>query len=111
NGKSVNAGVYPCSTLNACVHSFCRNPGMHQRMHSGSIARAASAAPRSSTSQPKVSHTPRTISFAASPFPQMNMVGLPSLKDGFTIRAWPTELNALTKRELGAHLHVCLLVV
>src|SRR5574341_728276 len=41
-----------CSTLNACVHSLRRKPGMHQRMHSGSIARAASTPPRSSFSDP-----------------------------------------------------------
>ncbi len=44
--------VYFRRSLNACVQPFCRNPGMHQRMHSGSIARAASAFPRSSASNP-----------------------------------------------------------
>ena len=43
---------YPLSSLNACDHWFRRNPGMHQRMHSGSIARAASTVPMSAVSQP-----------------------------------------------------------
>ena len=40
------------SSLNACTQSFCRKPGMHQSMHSGSIARAASTLPMSAVSQP-----------------------------------------------------------
>jgi len=40
------------SSLNACIQSLRRKPGMHQRMHRGSIARAASAGPMSAVSQP-----------------------------------------------------------
>src|SRR5262245_50302457 len=40
------------SSLNACTQSWRRNPGMHQRMQSGSMARAASAFPMSAVSQP-----------------------------------------------------------
>src|SRR5690348_7353657 len=39
-------------SLNAWVHSFRRKPGMHQSMHSGSMARAASAPPMSAVSHP-----------------------------------------------------------
>lgn len=39
-------------SLKACDHSFRRKPGMHQSMHSGSMARAASALPMSAASQP-----------------------------------------------------------
>ena len=50
---------------------------MHQRMQSGSIARAASALPMSAVSQPNWSRMPVTVFFAASSLPQMNIVGLP----------------------------------
>ena len=40
------------SSLNACPQLFWRKPGMHHSMHSGSMARAASAVPMSATSQP-----------------------------------------------------------
>jgi len=43
---------YRQNTLNACVHEFWRNPGMHQSCASGSIARAAIALPMSAASQP-----------------------------------------------------------
>src|SRR5205823_12127851 len=43
---------YPLSSLNACDHRLLRKPGIHQRMHSGSIARAASTVPMSAVSQP-----------------------------------------------------------
>ena len=43
---------YGLSSLKACDHSFRRNPGMHQRMHSGSMARAASTVPMSAVSHP-----------------------------------------------------------
>ena len=51
---------YLRSTLNACTQSFFRNPGMHQSMHRGSMARAASARPASSTSQPNSTTRPAT---------------------------------------------------
>ena len=35
---------------------------------------------------------------ASSSLPQMNIVGVPPLNVGFTMRAWPTELKAFTKR-------------
>ena len=45
--------AYPlCKSLNACVHSFCLKPRMHQSIQSGSMARAASAMPMSVVSQP-----------------------------------------------------------
>src|SRR6185312_1121758 len=90
-----------CSTLNACVHSLWRKPGMHQSMHSGSIARAAVAPPRSSVSQPNCSRMPVTVCLAAASLPQMNIVGRPAANFGLTIFAFPTELNALTKRACG----------
>jgi hypothetical protein len=46
-------GSHHCrSSLKACVHSLRRKPGMHQRMQRGSMARAASALPMSTVSQP-----------------------------------------------------------
>ena len=49
--SGAKAGRY-VSSLNACTQSFRRKPGMHHSMHSGSIARAASAFPMSAVSQP-----------------------------------------------------------
>ena len=43
---------YFFKSLNAWLQRFSRKPGIHHRMHRGSMARAASAAPMSSTSQP-----------------------------------------------------------
>lgn len=40
------------NSANACVHSLRKKPGIHQSMHSGSIARAASTLPMSAVSQP-----------------------------------------------------------
>ena len=40
------------SSLKACIQSLWRRPGMHQSMHNGSIARAASALPMSAVSHP-----------------------------------------------------------
>ena len=40
------------SRLKACVHSLRKKPGIHHNMHSGSIARAASALPISAVSHP-----------------------------------------------------------
>jgi len=40
------------SSLKACVHSLRKKPGIHHSMHSGSIARAASALPMSAVSHP-----------------------------------------------------------
>ena len=57
-------------SLNACVHEFCRKPGMHQRTTNGSIARAAAATPMSSGSHPNCSSTFRTSAFAAASSPQ-----------------------------------------
>ena len=70
---------------------------MHQSMHSGSMARAASALPISAVSQPNCARIPDTAFFATSSLPQMNMVGVP-VNCGFTMHAAPTELKAFTKR-------------
>src|SRR5580704_13039726 len=73
---------------------------MHQSMHNGSIARAASALPQSSVSQPNWSRTPRAVSFAAASFPQMNIVGLAG-SFGLTKRALPQLENAFTNLAAG----------
>ena len=56
--------------MNACIQLFDLKPGMHHRMQSGSIARAASALPMSSVSQPKASRTAFTSVFADSSLPR-----------------------------------------
>src|SRR5439155_540386 len=100
-GRNRPSGGHLHSSLNACVHWLRRKPGMHQRTHSGSIARAASTLPMSSTSQPKRARIDFTSSFASARFPQMNMVGLVPPKSGFTIRALPTHEKAFTKFARG----------
>src|ERR1700691_971878 len=99
---------YPrCRSLKAWNQSFRIKPGMHHSMHSGSIARAASALPISATSQPNCSQMPRTVALALSSLPQMNMVGLPPGNCGSTIAAVPTELKALTRCAPGNALCNC----
>src|SRR5579863_4709432 len=88
-------------SLKAWVHSFFVKPRMHQSMHNGSMARAASALPRSAVSQPNWSLIWCTTALALSLLPQMNIVGLPLLYSGLIIRALPTELYALTKCASG----------
>src|SRR5678815_2816608 len=81
-----NVRDHHLSNLNAWFHSCLSRPGMHHSIHNGSMALAASTFPMSVVSQPNCSSTPFTILFADSSFPQMNMVGLPALNCGFTIR-------------------------
>jgi hypothetical protein len=50
--------IHRFSSLKACVQRFCRRPGMHQSMQSGSMARPASTLPMSSVSQPNVHGLP-----------------------------------------------------
>jgi hypothetical protein len=90
------------SSLKACPHWLRRKPGMHHSMHRGSMARALSTEPISSVSQPNAVRMPRTSAFAWSLLPQMNMLGLPPRKDGFTIKAFPTQEKALTRKAPGA---------
>jgi len=71
-------------------------PGMHQRIHSGSIALAASTLPMSSVSHPNDVRMSVTVFFAGSSLPQMNIVGMLPLKFGLYIKAFPTQLNAFT---------------
>jgi hypothetical protein len=90
------------TTLNARFDQlFRRMPGMHQSMHSGSIARAASTLPMSSVSQPKRSRFACACSLAAPSLPQMNI-------DGFDARtAWsnsepivPAQLRHESRSEI-----------
>src|SRR6185437_15606468 len=102
DGPGLHRGAgHDFSSLKACVHSLCLSPGMHQSMHSGSMARAASTPPISSTSQPNWSSSGVMRSLALWSAPQMNIVGLPPAYTGSTMRALPTELSALTKRTCG----------
>src|SRR5258708_11094616 len=84
------------SSLNAWVHWFFWNPGMHQSIQSGSIARAEMMVPQSNGSHPNCSITSDTFAFAAALFPQMNMVGIPCLYCGLIIRGAPTLLKPFT---------------
>ena len=59
-----------------------RKAGDDHRILRGSIARAASALPISAVSQPNWSRIAVTGLFAASLFPQINMVGLPAANSG-----------------------------
>src|SRR5579863_2017119 len=54
------------SSLNACIHSLRRKPGMHHNIQRGSIARAASTLPISAVSQPNWARIPATAFFATS---------------------------------------------
>jgi hypothetical protein len=89
------------SNLNAWVHWFFWNPGIHQSMQSGSIARAEMMVPQSKGSHPNCSITSDTLVFACALFPQMNMVGTPCLYCGLIIREAPTLLKALTTYAAG----------
>jgi len=53
------------SSLNAWFHSLRLKPGMSHSMHSGSMARAASAVPKSAVSQPNWSRISDTTVFAS----------------------------------------------
>src|SRR6188768_2114441 len=75
---------------------------MHHSIARGSIARAPAALPISAVSQPNDSSTAVTSAFAPSLLPQINIVGRPSEKEGFTISVLPTEQNDFTKCASGA---------
>jgi hypothetical protein len=70
-------------------------------MQSGSMARAASAAPMSATSQPNSPSMALTLAFACALLPQINIVGFSS-NEGLYIKAFPTHENAFTKCAEGA---------
>src|SRR6185369_13179480 len=65
NYRAVVTAVFHLRTLYACAQSLWRNPGIHHRMHSGSIARAASTVPRSDVSQPNWSRSCVTMRLAS----------------------------------------------
>src|ERR1700760_3827196 len=79
------------SSLKAWVQLLDWKPGMHHKMQSGSMARAASTPPMSSVSQPKRSRTSRASALAPASLPQMNIDGLPPGKLGLTIDGLPTD--------------------
>jgi hypothetical protein len=62
-------------SLNAWFQEFCRQPGMHHSMHRGSMARAASTAPISATSQPNSVSIAEVHFLEDSSLPQMSIVG------------------------------------
>src|SRR5438067_12531780 len=85
--------IYAFSNLNACDHWLLSMPGIHHKIHKGSIARADSTLPMSSVSQPNASRISFTVFFASSLFPQINMLGLPPANFGLYMNTFPTLLK------------------
>ena len=75
---------------------------MHHRMQSGSIARAAVAAPMSSTSKPNFTRISETSFFAPVLLPQMNIVGVDENDVGKGRISWISPMaKALLQRKKG----------
>ena len=75
---------------------------MHQRMQSGSMARAPSTVPISGHVEPELIEDGLHVALRAVAWlPQMNIVGLTPLKSGLTMNALPTQLNDFDEVSLG----------
>jgi len=92
-------GIYPFPTIASGVVATSKladSAVTTSKIKNGSITLAASILPMSSVSQSKEVSMVATVVFASSSFPQINIVGRFPLKFGLYIRAFPTQLNALT---------------